>query len=323
MKKSLRQEKLYNYLLSLNQAVAVAVLAEHFACSLKTIRRDIEELAECKKSPWYIFENKVYIDQEQKKRFQIEDNWLSSEELNGLIALYHSVDNLSNGALQGLLNPVKERIIGAISQQQSANKLPKSPIKIIEIANRQLDPQLFQQLHRCIAQRTVITVLYWKRSDDQQQIRTLSPQQLVRYKDNWYVDAYCHQVNDLRSFALDAIIKVTESLPSQYRQIEPREIDRHFQQSYGIFSGQATQTASLHFDEYITRWVEHEIWHPQQISEKQPDGSLIMHLPYHHDIELIQDILKHGSNVKVLAPQDLKDKVKQRLAQAWEAYQSE
>ena len=38
--------------------------------------------------------------------------------------------------------------------------------------------------------------------------RTISPQQLVDYRDNWYVDAWCHLRKGFRSFGVDAIEEV-------------------------------------------------------------------------------------------------------------------
>ena len=35
--------------------------------------------------------------------------------------------------------------------------------------------------------------------------RTISPQQLIYYRDNWYIAAYCHYRNELRVFAIDNI----------------------------------------------------------------------------------------------------------------------
>lgn len=323
MKKHLRQEKLYNFLLSLSHSVSIDTLAERYECCQKTIRRDIEEIAEFKKSPWYIHDNKIYIDKERKKRFQLEDGWLSNEELSGLLTLYHSVENLSNGALQLLLNPVKERLLGALEQGNQNTPTWLAKIKIIEAANRRLNPELFHQLHNALAQSSAIQLQYWKRSSNQQQTRTVSPQQLVRYKDNWYLDAYCHQAKALRSFALDAINSVKLCPDQNYQALESSQIQNHFQQSYGIFSGQAEHTATLHFNEYISRWIQNETWHPDQILEKQPDGSLIMHLPYHHDIELIQDILKYGANVQVLSPLSLQSKIAQQLEEALRHYRSE
>jgi predicted DNA-binding transcriptional regulator YafY len=44
-----------------------------------------------------------------------------------------------------------------------------------------------------------------------------------------------------------------------------------------------------------------------------PEGSYTLEFPYGDDWELIQDILRQGQDVKVLAPKSLKNKVKEVL----------
>jgi len=46
-------------------------------------------------------------------------------------------------------------------------------------------------------------------------------------------------------------------------------------------------------------------------------------IPYKHDTELIQDILKYGPEVEVLAPPQLRQKVKQRLEETLKHYSSD
>ena len=49
---------------------------------------------------------------------------------------------------------------------------------------------------------------YLGRGKNELTTRELSPQRLVYYKNNWYLDAWCHAKEDIRSFAIDAIQRV-------------------------------------------------------------------------------------------------------------------
>jgi len=51
--------------------------------------------------------------------------------------------------------------------------------------------------------------LYVSRSNQKTGQRTLSPQHLTHYRDNWYLDAWCHTKKALRTFLLDNIQKTT------------------------------------------------------------------------------------------------------------------
>jgi predicted DNA-binding transcriptional regulator YafY len=63
----------------------------------------------------------------------------------------------------------------------------------------------------------------------------------------------------------------------------------------------------------IARWVSRELWHSQQQSRYDEAGYYILQIPYSQDTELIMDILKHGAEVEVLGPADLKAKVIDRI----------
>jgi predicted DNA-binding transcriptional regulator YafY len=93
--------------------------------------------------------------------------------------------------------------------------------------------------------------------------------------------------------------------------------------SYGIFTGKADKVAVLRFTELAARWVGEEEWHPGVRSEPQPDGGVILRIPYKHDTELVMDVLRHGPNVEVLGPATLRKTVGDALVAAAKRYDRE
>ncbi len=75
------------------------------------------------------------------------------------------------------------------------------------------------------------------RARDEAVEREISPQRLVHYRDNWYLDAWCHLRNDLRSFAVDAIRRA-EILEQPAKNVSEKTLDDVLGAGYGIFSGQ-------------------------------------------------------------------------------------
>jgi predicted DNA-binding transcriptional regulator YafY len=137
----------------------------------------------------------------------------------------------------------------------------------------------------------------------------VSPQRLVYYRDNWYLDAFCHLRDDIRSFSVDAIEEATpidKSAVSVDDVVLATELDA----GYGIFSGGTTKVAKLKFSPFKARWVAREYWHKNQKGEILDDGSYLLDVPYFDDRELINDILRHGSQVEVLGPEELKTRLK-------------
>jgi len=91
-------------------------------------------------------------------------------------------------------------------------------------------------------------------------------------------------------------------------------------ESYGIFSGRAKAWAKLRFTPARARWVATEEWHPKQRASFDRDGSYVLEVPYGDDRELIGDILRHGPEVEVLAPRELRARCRDQLKSAQRLY---
>jgi len=89
---------------------------------------------------------------------------------------------------------------------------------------------------------------------------------------------------------------------------------------YGIFSGKKVQWAKLKFTPERARWVAQEQWHPKQKSKFEVDGSYQLEIPYSDDRELVMDILRHGPEVEVLAPQKLCERISEQVGKMQQIY---
>lgn len=82
------------------------------------------------------------------------------------------------------------------------------------------------------------------------------------------------------------------------------------------------QWARLKFTPERARWVSREEWHPEQKVSTEADGSYVLELPYSDARELMGDILRHGAEVQVLAPQSLRTQVQEAMRAALKRYES-
>jgi predicted DNA-binding transcriptional regulator YafY len=170
-----------------------------------------------------------------------------------------------------------------------------------------------------VLKRKRLAIRHHNRERDEETSRTISPQHLVHYRGNWYVDAWCHKAEGVRSFSLDAI-RAADLLDDKAKDVPKAELDAHFQSGYGIFAGKDVQWAKLRFTAERARWVSGEDWHPKQKASFDADGSYLLQVPYADDRELLMDILKFGPDVEVVAPAALRAKAKARLKAALERY---
>ncbi|MEO6748851.1 MAG: WYL domain-containing protein [Casimicrobiaceae bacterium] len=74
--------------------------------------------------------------------------------------------------------------------------------------------------------------------------------------------------------------------------------------------GGESKRAKLRFSRERARWVAAEAWHPEQKGSFDAEGRYLLELPYRDDRELVLDILRHGGEVEVLEPGELRATVR-------------
>lgn len=319
LNKQQRHREIIDWMKDIRQKVSLDEIAERFNVNVRTIRRDFDELINDKNAPWFINDKEVHINLTCKDAIELHGYWFDRQEIEALFVLNQVVEQLSPGGLKSQLKPFEKRIQKLLENEVSGINLGNS-VKLIEIADRKVAPEIFQGIVQALSEQKQLSIEFLNRERNHTTIRAISPLQLVRYKDNWKLDAWCHTKGALRTFSLEAIQALkTTHLPSQ--KIDLEKLKQHHQTSYGIFAGKADKVAIIKFSSYIARWVKHEQWHPNQIGQWNIDDSYQLQIPYHKDEELLQDIIKYADHAEILAPPELREKAKQKLKQALEKYQ--
>ena len=240
------------------------------------------------------------------------------------IASARTVQQLLEQAQPGLLDsqfkPLKERINKLRAAEHLGSGEIAKRVRILRMAGRNVSSEHFQTAAGALLQRKRLQIRYQSRETGQETQREISPQRLIHYRDNWYLDAWCHTRQALRSFAAERI-RAARMLEQPADDTPEDELDAHFGGSYGIFAGAPKHTAILRFTPSRARWVAEERWHPQQASRFLEDGSYELHIPYSDPRELVMDVLKYGADVEVVAPETLRGMVAEKLREAWKKYE--
>jgi len=213
------------------------------------------------------------------------------------------------------LAPLKSRLNALIGHGGNNPGEVAKRIRVIHLGARRADNKHFQVVASAVLTRKRLRILYYKRLKNVAYERDVSPQRLVFYRDNWYLDAWCHLKNDLRSFALDAMQSVA-LLNENAKEISDEKLDGVLKSGYGLHSNKKVEWAKLRFTPERARWVSLEQWHPKQRSRFEKDGSYSLELPFNNERDLLMDILKHGDQVEVLGPPRLVESIRQTLLQS-------
>jgi predicted DNA-binding transcriptional regulator YafY len=252
-------------------------------------------------------------------RYELPGLWFNSTEVLALLTTLRMLGSLEPGMLDGQIEPLRERLREILGSGDHSWQEVEKRIRIFQPERREGKAAHFSAIAAAVLKRSRLWIRHYNRKADRETEREVSPQRLVHYRDNWYLDAWCHLRNDLRSFAVDAIrdAKLTEG---RAREIAAAELDEYLASGYGIFAGKDVEWATLKFTPEAARWVSAQSWHPHQRTRIEKDGSYFLELPYAETPELVMEILKFGADVEVLAPASLRERVGHALSAAARRY---
>jgi predicted DNA-binding transcriptional regulator YafY len=243
-------------------------------------------------------------------RFEMPGLWFTEDEAYALLMMQHLLASLDQGGLLGPhIAPLMDRLDEVLGSRDASAAEVSHRVRLLSFASRRMPLEFFSQVSSALFKRRRLRIEYYARSTDTHTMREVSPQRLVLYRENWYLDTWCHLRNDLRSFSVDGI-RAIEMLDAPAKDISLEALDAYLMTSYGIVRGGESKHARLRFSRERARWVAAEVWHPEQKGSFDADGRYLLELPYRDDRELVLDILRHGGEVEVLEPGELRDKVR-------------
>jgi len=302
-------------------AVSLPDLQERLQCSRSTVMRLIALLRDRLGAP-LVFdrdqEGYHYVPGPDGRAYELPGLWFNGQELQALLVFHRLLEGLEPGLLAEHLAPLSGRLNELLRHKRLGLSEAGHRIRLLGMAARPVG-EWFRVLASATLQRHRLRLRYRSRSKDERTERAVSPQRLTRYRDNWYLDARDHLRKALRSFSVDRVEDAIE-LEERAEDVPDTELDEYFASSYGIFAGKATKTAILYFSAERARWVADERWHPRQVGQFLTDGRYELRLPYRDAGELVMDVLRHGSNVEVVAPDALRKAVVDELERALARY---
>lgn len=311
-----RTERLYKIkeLLRQRRVVSFATFLTELDVSRSTLKRDLEYLSSRLNNPieWSRSDGGYRLPESTQAvdaAHELPGLWFSSSEVHALLTMQHLLANVDTGGLlTPHIAPLMDRLNALLGDVGEESAQLRRRVHIVGLAQRTVTLQHFQCVGTALVQRKRLSITYAARGTGQTSTREVSPMRLVHYRENWYLDAWCHLRSGLRNFALDAIV-TARLLDILALEVDDAQLDAASGPSYGIFSGGVVQWARLLFTPERARWVAQERWHLKQEGQLQPDGSYLLCIPYSDHRELIMDILKHGAHCEVLEPPSLRQLV--------------
>ncbi|MGM0597941.1 MAG: helix-turn-helix transcriptional regulator [Myxococcota bacterium] len=294
---------------------------KEFEVSATTFKRDLKEL---KNNNNYVIEynrnNKRYEINKEKSKLQLPGIWLSSEECHSLVVFSNIVEGTFPELEKNKLNKFIESVENIVKENGVNPKKFKEKIKYKPFEKRIQNPEFFNLVLTALINEKKFEFNYFSRQSSKQKAKTrlVSPLKMITYRNSWYLIGYCHQNNELRTFAVE-LIRQVKIKNVGIRQVSNKELERYLSEGFGIYCGKADKNAKLKFSPRAAQWIQHEKWHVKQKISWQ-NGYLIMEFPYVSHQELVMEILRYSPEVEVLEPEELRKEVIRKLKEAIKNY---
>lgn len=303
--------------------VTMSTLEQELEVSEASVKRDFAFLKDQLHCPleWDAKKHAYVVrdDLADGGRFELPGLWFDAPELFALLMMLHLIEGVQPGLLDEHVAPMKNRLREILAEGGKSAKQIERKVKLIHFAPRKVDPKLFKSVSTALLEGKRLRLHYFNRDKKETTDRIISPLQLVHYRENWVLDAWCHKREDLRTFGLEAIESV-EILSEPAFEVSREDMRKHFQSGYGIFAGIADNRAEIKFTPTRAQWVSKETWHPDQTFRWAGDGSYILEVPYSNDSELLMDIMRYGADVEVMGPPALRKRISNILSTAAKKY---
>ncbi len=295
-------------------------LADQFEVSTKTAHRSIEYFRDRLGAPLvYDAISKGYCYDDAN--FELPIVRLTDNEVLALLISRKLITEASAGSLAEDLGAISKRLGALLSKHLPGNLHPEEAFSFRWRSVSPTDPLVFQNSASALLQNRLLTFCYYSPVSASCTMRTVEPHHLVNYLGTWHLIAYCRLRNAWRDFVLGRISLCTvesESFVSRpAEQWQPYLAD-----TFGIFQNREPFVVALRFSPVQSRWMRGVILHPMQEELLEDDGSLTVRFCACHEVEVLQELLQHGSQVELLEPLWLRERLIEELQKNLSRYQS-
>ncbi|MCX9157792.1 WYL domain-containing protein [Niveibacterium sp. 24ML] len=318
-----RTERFYKIdrLIAERRVVSRDELLAELEVSLATLKRDLEYLRSRLEAP-IVWDRDAggyrYETDARTPSFELPGMWFSAAEIHALLSMEALLECLGPGLLTPHVQPLLTRLRAMLDREDIPLEVVNKRIRVMRLSGRRYEPRHFTPIAHAVLKRQRLVIDHRHRGRNELTRREVSPQRLTYYRENWYLEAWCHLRDELRSFGLDAIEGVWSSTEAA-KDVSERQLKAVLDAGYGIFSGEKVEWAELRFAPERARWVSKETWHPDQQGAFDDAGYYTLRIPYSAPFELAMDVMRHLPEVEVIGPDSLRDEVKTRLAKSLEA----
>ena len=289
--------------------------------SRRTVQADIQLMRSDKlgyNAPIIVVDKKYYTYDD--KEYSITNIPLTDQDLNRLTEVVDVLRQFKGFShfreLDGMVQKLEDKVHSTKTHQGRIIDFEKNEDL------RGLD--YLDEIYQAILKKQSLEITYQSFRARQANTFVLHPYLLKEYRNRWFVLGIKGSLNNLQNLALDRIQSLKISAVT-YRENDCFDMENYYQDVIGVTVSENVRAQEIHIAinrsnaPYV---ITKPLHHSQKVIEKGPDG-IVISINVQQNFELERVILGFGESMKVLKPERLRKRIKEKLELAVRGYLEE
>ena len=315
MRQIVRQLDILRTLQARRYGITVHELAEEYGVAVRTVQRDLNDLRD---AGFILSEER----RDTRVYYQLQKD--PAMPLNFPVMEVAAMIFAERAGMGLAGTPFGDHLRSAV--RRLTNAMPEETRRFLERAAQAYVPlarghkpyeearELLETLNKAILERRVCRVSYRPPGADGAKRYEIEPLRLLHYRSGLYVISRVPYYDSLITQAVERFEAVEETgetfEPPNHLPIEERVSD-----AFGV-SYEEPMKVAVRFAKEQAPYIRERIWHPSQELEELPDGRVVLRLRAGGSYEIRSWVLSFGAAAEVLAPEELREAIREELRAA-------
>ena len=172
-----------------------------------------------------------------------------------------------------------------------------------------LDLRTFEVLTKATAGRRQLEITYRKPGQKEGEKRVIDPYHLANINSEWFLFAYDHLRDDIRTFVPARMSSLRET-GRRFNRPQRFSLEERLRGSFGVHSGRGDFEVVLRFEPEVADYIREKKWHDSQQLRTLRNGAVELSLKLTSLEEVERWVLSWGGRASVVKPAELVRSVK-------------
>jgi proteasome accessory factor B len=170
-----------------------------------------------------------------------------------------------------------------------------------------LNLEIFDVLAKAVAQRQQLE-LHYRKPGQKAEARVVDPYHLANINGEWFLFAFDHARNDIRTFA-PARIQSLQPTGKTFERSQKFSLEKRLRDSFGVHAGEGKFEVVIRFEPRAADYIREKKWHSSQNLRDLKDGGVELTVNLSSLAEVQRWVLSWAGEAKVLKPSELVESV--------------